>query len=169
MSAATMVPVMCRNNMSGPTVLASDPKSTHEVIFGGKGSPNGDDVQPIPDELLRTPQFAKAIAMGIIEVVAGEDNEAVQAALSVQRKAFWDRSASDAQLALDSIELAKDNDMISVLCIGPGTRPGATCPETLLVREKEIDARPPLCARHEGLAGQCIRRGNEPWQLELPG
>jgi hypothetical protein len=166
MTTATGVPVLCRNRMDGPTVLASDPKSTHEVIWGGKGSPDGTDVQPVPEEVLRTPAFARAVALGVIEVVQGADNDAVKAALQVQSDAFWKRASQDRDAALASIDTAPDNDMIVVTCIGPGTRPDTRCDEDIPVRAREKDASPPLCTRHAALAGRCVRRGDGPWTLE---
>ena len=163
---ALQLPVMCRNMMLGPTVIASDPKSTHEVIFGGKDAPDGSDVQPIPEELVRTPQFSKAISMGILQVIQGEDNAAVQAAMQIQSDAFWRRAKQDNDAAMASLETTPDNDMIAVQCIGPGTRPGTQCEDTIPVRVREMNAAPPLCARHVQLAERCLRRGNGPWILE---
>lgn len=159
--------VLCRNKMAGPTVLASDPKSTHEVIWGGMGAPDGSDVQPVPEEILRTPAFARNLALGVIEVISGGDeNPVVQAALKVQSDAFWKRVDADKATALASLETTPDNDMIAVQCIGPGTRPGTQCEDTIPVRVREKDAAPPLCARHTGLSDRCLRRGTGPWMLE---
>jgi len=163
------VPVMCRNKMAGPTVIASDPKSTHEVIFSGAGAPDGGDVQPIPDELIRVPAFSRAISLGILEVIQGSDNEAVRAALQVQSDAFWKRSQQDNETALASLDAPADNDLIAVACIGPGTRPGTRCEDTIPVRAREQDAQPPLCSRHQSLASRCLRRGTGPWELEELG
>ena len=166
MSTATIAgPVVCRNKMSGPTVIASDQRSTHEVIFGGAGDPEGKDVQYIPQEILQTPQFAAALAKGILEVVSGEDNEQVKAALQNQTDAFWNRAAKDNADALATLEAPADNDLIAIPCIGPGTREGAVCGETVPVRQREQGNQPPLCARHEALTERCVKRGTGPWEL----
>lgn len=164
MTVATTV--RCRNKMGGPTVIASDPKSTFEVRFEGLGDPDGGDIQLIPDEIARTPAFAKAISQGIFEVIEGEEHEAVKEALARQNDAFWRRARQDKDAALATLEAPADNDMIVINCIGPGPRPGAICGEEVPVRQREASLNPPLCARHAGLASQCLRRGNGPWVLE---
>jgi hypothetical protein len=158
--------VMCRNMMGGPTVIAADAKRNYEVIFGGKGDPQGEDIQPIPDFLLRTPQFRKAIRQGILEVVEGEDNPIVQSALARQTSAFHNRMRADELRAREYIDQATDDDMIAVLCIGPGTRPGTECGNQIPVRVREQGSRPPLCDSHQHLAERCVKRGSSPWVLE---
>jgi hypothetical protein len=152
--------------MGGPTVIASDPKSTYEVRFEGADDPDGGDIQLIPEEIVRTPAFAKAISQGIFEVIEGEENEAVREALTRQNDAFWRRAKQDKDSAMATLEAPADNDMIVINCIGPGSRPGAICGEEVPVRQREAVLNPPLCARHAGLAAQCVRRGTGPWMLE---
>lgn len=169
MSVATyQAPVLCRNRtpLGGPTVISSDPKSTHEVIFGSPGAQDGSDVQPVPEELLRTPQFAKAISTGVLEVVSGEDNPLIVAALKAQNDSFQRRASADKDKALLVLDQSPDNDMIAVQCIGPGTRPDTRCENTIPLRVREKDAAPPLCNLHASLAMNCVRRGNGPWTLE---
>ena len=158
--------VLCQNMMPGPTVIASDPKQTHEVTFGGKGDPAGEDVQPIPEALMRTPAFRRAIRQGILKVVAGEDNPMIQEALRRQTSSFRDRMAADELEARESLEAPAGNDMIAVTCIGPGSREGATCEEQVPIRADQEGTRPPLCDRHQHLAERCIKRGSGPWTLE---
>lgn len=158
--------VLCKNMMSGPTVIASDPKQTHEVTFGPRNDPNGEDVQPIPEALIKSPAFRRAIRQGILQVVQGEDNPLIADALARQSDAFSKRMAADELAAKESLESAAGNDMIAVTCIGPGTREGNTCEEQVPVRADQQGSRPPLCDRHEYLAERCLKRGNGPWQLE---
>jgi hypothetical protein len=159
-------PVLCRNRMSGPTVIASDPKSTHEVIFGGANSPDGSDVQPIPEELLRTPQFAKALKLGVLAVEEGEDNAFVANALKAQSDAFWKRNEAEKLTAMESLETPRDDDLVAVQCIGPGTRADTRCDNTIPVRAREKDNKPPLCDQHAGLVDRCVRRGTGDWKVE---
>lgn len=158
--------VMCRNMMSGPTVIASDTKQTHEVIFGGRDDPNGEDLQPIPEGVLKSPAFARAIRQGILQVVSGDDNPVVQAALTRQTDAFARRMSADELRARESLDHKAENDMIAVTCIGPGPREGSSCEEQIPVRSGEQASRPPLCSRHEHLGDLCVKRGSNPWQLE---
>jgi hypothetical protein len=158
--------VMCRNMMDGPTVIAADAKRNYEIIFAGKDDPGGEDIQPIPNALLATPQFQKAIRQGILVVVEGEDNPVVQAALSKQSTTFRDRMAADAMAAREVLDAPSDQDILVVTCIGPGTREGAVCGENVPVRSKDAASDPPLCSRHAHLADFAVKRGKNPWVLE---
>jgi hypothetical protein len=162
---AEAVQVVCRNLMRGPTVIASDSKSTHEVIFGGAGSPGGDDIREMPDEIIRTPQFRRAVRLGVLEIIAGEDSPEVRRALENQSDAFRLRADADRGKILESLDAPAEDDMIVVCCIAPGTRPGTACGAEIPVRQRESMASPPLCARHSSLAGMCSRRGDGPWTL----
>lgn len=166
MSSTVMTPVVCQNQMPGPTVIAADIKGSYEVTFDGKGDPSGGDVQRIPPEIVATVQFTNAIAKGILKVIEGEDNEAVQAALQKQTDAFWNRAKTERDEAMASLDQPAENDMVAVECIGPGTRPGTPCGENVPVRAREVNSTPPLCTRHTGLADQCVKRGKQPWVLE---
>lgn len=161
--------VMCQNMMGGPTVIASDPKQTHEVIFQGHNHPDGEDVQPIPEDLMRTPQFRRAIRQGIIRAVSGENNPVIQSALARQSDAFHKRLAADELRAREVLDAPAEDDLIAVICIGPGTREGNTCEEQVPIRAREQGSRPPLCSRHQHLAEMCVKRGSSPWTLESMG
>lgn len=158
--------VVCRNMMGGPTVIASDQKSTFEVVFGGKDSPDGSDYQVIPQEIVRTPQFSQAISKGILQVTQGTDNPVVRQAMQAQTDAFWKRAQADDVAAREVLDAPQDNDLIAVQCIGPGPRPGAVCGQDIPVRAREATAAPPLCPQHQSLKDQCLRRGDGPWTLE---
>lgn len=158
--------VMCRNMMGGPTVIAANSKQEHEVIFGGRDHPDGDDIQPIPAELLRSPAFAKAIRQGILRVEAGADNPIIQAAMARQTDAFAKRMSADELKAREVLDSPAQNDMLVVVCIGPGTREGSACDEQVPVRASEQGSRPPLCSRHQHLSDFCVKRGSSPWVLE---
>ena len=158
--------VLARNKMSGPTVLADSPKENYQVIFAGAGDPSGGDVQPIPDELVRVPAFARNIALGVIEIVDGQDNPIVAAALKAQSNAFWQKNEAEKLTALETLEAPRDDDLVAVTCIGPGTRADTQCEDTIPVRAREKDNKPPLCDRHAGLLERCIRRGSGAWVVE---
>jgi hypothetical protein len=160
------VQVVCRNMMPGPTTISSDQKSTVEVVFGGKDDPEGTDYQIMPEEIVRTPQFSKAISHGILEVSQGREHPQVQTALQRQSDAFWRRSAAEETAARESLDAPQQNDLIAVSCIGPGPRPGAVCGTEIPIYAREAALNPPLCPQHSGLKGQCIRRGDGPWELE---
>ena len=161
-----IAPVLCQNEMSGPTVISSDLKGTYEVTFAGKGDPSGGDVQPIPPEILATVQFSKAVSLNILSVVEGADNPIVAAALSKQSDAFRKRIEQEKVTATEYLDAPQEDDLVAVECIGPGTRPDTACGEMIPIRAREASSRPPLCSRHEALADQCVKRGRNPWVLE---
>ena len=161
--------VMVRNRMAGPTVIAADAKRSYELVFAGKDAPSGEDVQEIPEELLRTKQFRDAIRKGVLEVVEGLDHPVVVQALSRQTDSFAKRQAAENMAAREVLDAVADNDLVVVNCIGPGSRDGAVCGEQVPLKDKDQATRPPLCDRHQHLADSCVKRGNQPWVLEDQG
>jgi hypothetical protein len=159
--------VMAQNEMGGPTVLASDPRATFEVRWAGKGDPDGEDVQPVPPEIMKTVQFSQAVRKGIISLL-GPDGEVVTEALRRQRGAFQQRMTSDSLAASEAIDRVADNDIISVPCIGPSPRAGTPCGEAAMLRSAERHARPALCDRHSSLAPRYAaaeKDGSTTWVL----
>lgn len=160
--------IMCANQMLGPTVIAADAKRNYEVVFQGKGHPDGEDVQPIPEALLNTIAFRRAISRGVLKVVEGEDHPVVQQALARQSDAFARRMQQQQMADREVLDSPADADIIVVNCIGPGTREGAVCGEQVPQRHGEA-GKPPLCDRHQGLKDRCVKRGDGPWTLETDG
>jgi hypothetical protein len=166
MTDGTRTSVIARNQMGGPTIITSDPKSTYEVVFGGHGAPDGTDYQLIPREIIQTPQFEASLAKGILAVVEGEDDADVQAALAGQKAAFWERARRQDTAAREVLEAPSDNDMLALECIGPGTRADAACGIQVPVRAREAGLKAPLCSQHASLEDRCVKRGSGPWVLE---
>jgi hypothetical protein len=160
--------VMCENQMSGPTVIAGDARRNYEVVFGGKGHPDGEDVQPIPEALLRTVQFQRAISRGVLKVVEGSDHPVVVQALARQSDSFAKRMQAQDVAAREVLDSPAAADIVVVNCFGPGSRPGAVCGEQVPVRSGDT-GNPPLCDRHAGLKDRCVKRGDGPWVLEDDG
>jgi hypothetical protein len=161
--------VMCSNQMAGPTIIAGDAHRNYETIFAGKGDPDGNDVQPIPEALLRTIAFQKALRQGILLVVEGEDHPVVQQAMQRQTDSFRKRMASQDQAARESIDAPSEDDILVVTCIGPGTSDGSACGDQVPVKSRDAASRPPLCDRHRQLSDRCLKRGDGPWVLEDDG
>lgn len=164
----TVSSVMVQNMMGGPTVIAADAKRNYEMIFAGKDDPQGEDVQEVPEELLRTKQFRDALRKGILAVVQGEDHPVVVAAMARQTSAFQQRMAKENLAAREVLDAVSDHDITVVTCIGPGSREGAVCGDMVPVKEKDQNSRPPLCDRHMHLADFAVKRGTQPWALEMP-
>jgi hypothetical protein len=164
--AGDALAVMCANQMSGPTVIAADAKRNYEVVFGGQGDPDGNDVQPIPEALLRTIQFQRAISRGIIKVIEGAGHPVVQQALARQNDSFAKRMAAQQMADREVLDQPAAADIMVVNCIGPGSRQGAVCGDQVPVRSGDT-GKPPLCDRHQGFKDRCVKRGDGPWVLEV--
>lgn len=167
-NAGDALAVMCQNQMTGPTVIAADAKRNYEVVFQGLGHPDGEDVQPIPEALLRTIQFQRAISRGILKVIEGADHPVVQQALARQTDAFAKRMQSQVMADREVLDAPAAADIVVINCIGPGSRPGAICGEQVPVKSGDT-GKPPLCDRHQGLKDRCLKRGDGPWTLEDDG
>jgi hypothetical protein len=172
MTALAVEYVMAQNNMGGPTVLASSPRGEFEVRWGGKGDPNGEDIQPVPPEIMKTVQFGQAVRKGIITLL-GDEGEQVAEALAKQRGAFQSRMTSDELASAEAIDRPQDNDIIMVTCIGPSPKHGIPCGETAMVKSAEKGTKPDLCDRHIGLAPRYSQMpdatGVPVWVLNLAG
>ncbi|MCW2930007.1 MAG: hypothetical protein JWM19_969 [Actinomycetia bacterium] len=158
--------IMCANMMDGPTVIAADAKRNYEIVFAGKGDPEGNDCQPIPEYLVRTPQFSRAIRLGVLSVTEGEDHPVVAQAMARQSDSFRKRMTSDNLAAREVIDAPHEDDLLVLTCIGPGSREGAACGDMVAVKEKDQAGRPPLCSRHSHLSERCVKRGSGPWAIE---
>ena len=157
--------VMCQNQMAGPTVIAGDAKRNYEVVFAGKGDPDGNDVQPIPEALLNTIQFRRALSRGILVAIEGDDHPVVRQALTRASDAFARRMKAAETANREVLDSPAQDDIVVVNCIGPGSRKGAVCGDQVPLPGKDA-AKPPLCDRHKGLANHCVKRGDGPWVLE---
>lgn len=166
--AGDALAVMCQNQMPGPTVIAADAKRNYEVVFQGKNDPDGNDVQPIPEALLRTIQFQRAISRGVLLVIEGADHPVVQQALARQTDAFARRMQSQQTADREVLDAPAQNEITVVNCIGPGSRSGAVCGDQVPLRAGDT-GKPPLCDRHVNLKDRCVKRGDGPWTLDDDG
>jgi hypothetical protein len=151
-----LAPVYVQNNQDGPTVLASDPKGTIVVEWAGKGDPTGNDIQPIPEEMLSLPSFTRALSRGVLTLLKDESDPVAVAALEKQTASWQARTQQAAANAVSAIDQASNNDIIQVSCIGPNSRGQGLCGEPVAVREKEQYAKPTLCDLHKDLAPEFV-------------
>lgn len=142
--------LLVRNLQPGPTVFA-DKASDTSIEWAGRDDPSGDDLQQVPEALLKDNiQFLRAVQRGVFEVV--DPSEDTKALLDRQVNAWKERQSADTAQAQASIDPAANNDIISVPCVGPNSRGNGDCGEPVTVREKQSADRPPLCPMHESLA-----------------
>lgn len=148
-------PVYVQNNQDGPTVLATDPKGTIVVEWAGKGDLNGNDIQPIPEEMLNHVAFTRALSRNVLSLLEDQSDPEVVDALHKQQEAWLARTQRSAKVATDAIESATNNDLIQMTCVGPGAR-GGQCEIQVPVRDREKDTKPVLCDRHKDLAPEYV-------------
>lgn len=148
------MPVLVRNTESGRTVF-SDPVKKISVEWAGAGDPNGEDLQQVPDEIVTgSAAFIKTLQRGIL--VVEEASEETKAVLDKQTSSFRARQEQAAQVASSTMDQQARNDLISVDCIGPNARGTGSCGDPVPVREKDLDAKPPLCPKHKSLEPQYV-------------
>jgi hypothetical protein len=146
--------IVVRNNHEGPSVFSDDGPPKVAIEWLGKGDPTGGDIQEVPSTLADNINFRRAVSRGVFEIV--EADEEVMAKLAGNATSWRDRQAASNAAAMASIDQAKDEDIIQMTCVGPGTRPGATCDQPVPVRERNKNEAPPLCSVHESLKGQFL-------------
>jgi hypothetical protein len=148
--------VLARNLMDGPTVLSSDPKSTHFVEWAGRGDQAGNDVQLVPEEIVKTVPFARAVQRGVLSVENLEDNPELQGMLNKQTAAWTARQQlADADIR-STIETTANKDMVTLACIGPSTKGLQDCGEDVTMRDLTKYDAPPLCHRHINLVHEYV-------------
>lgn len=148
------MPVLVKNTEVGPLVF-SDVKANISLEWAGAGDPNGEDLQQVPDEMVtQNTQFIKLVNRGLL--VIEEAPEAVREAMERQQSSYEARRNAESTKASASIDQQANNDLITKPCVGPNNRGQGECGEFVPVREKDSDEKPPLCPRHQNLAGQFI-------------
>lgn len=147
------MPLLVRNLMSGPTVVAlrdSDP-----LILESAGDVNGGDVQRCADSAADDVNFLKALDAGMIEIESAP--ETVRASLAKQAAAHAERRQQAAQVAEASLDRAAQNDMVMVECVGPSPSGRGQCGTPVPVRERSLGDKAPLCSSHEQLRSQYVQ------------
>lgn len=148
--------LLVRNTLDGPLVLSSDPKGTHFVEWGPAGDEMGNDVQPCPEEFVNLPAFHKQVQRGTLVVENPEDNPEVLQIIERQNKAWRDRQSGAAAKATEVIDPEKNDDIVTLQCVGPNSRGGGQCDTQVPVKDKTKNDKPPLCSTHADLASQFV-------------
>ncbi len=150
--------VALRNEKSGVVVLTPDnPGAQGFLRFEAKDDPSGGDIQYVDQSVASSPACARAIMSNVLSVdeatlsseAAKSFGERMQAAES-QRQRVEDAAAA-------VIDRPETRDIIGMACVGPGTRHGATCGESVNLRELGSNDVAPLCTRHASLSIEYIK------------
>lgn len=148
--------VVARNRMDGVTVLSSDAKGTHSVEWAAYRDPSGDDIQFIPEEVLMSVAFRRAVSHGVLEIIEDESDPEVVQALTLQVEAFKRRQEGAREDVEATIEKPTNRDSISVFCVGPDSRGTGKCGTPVAIAEKKLKDEPPLCSQHRHLSQQFV-------------
>jgi len=151
--------VVARNNHDGIVILSSDARGGPTVEWGAKNDINGDDFQFIPEAVLNTPAFQRAVVRGLIEIVDEQSDPEVVKALNRQVAAFRRRQEGAKSEAAELIDRPDDRASISLFCVGPDSRGIGECGESVIMRvggKDQRDAEPPLCSQHKHLRLQFV-------------
>ena len=147
--------VSVRNTMGGHLVLTPDLAKGDYIEWRGAGDPTGQDVQLVSPDVVRSPNFQKMLKRGALAII---DDEAEIAEADRRQQEEWERRLRTGdENAEESIDRKANNDAIVLPCVGPGPRgTESKCGENVVVKEKDKDARPPLCAQHDHLSSQYV-------------
>lgn len=147
------MPLMVQNNGASTTLFAL-PGGRQPIIWAPSGSPNGEDVQRVPDDLAKDIEFLRALDHGVLTVVDGDDPDVL---VSLQRSSsqYAERQARAREASEALLDRRQDRDIVGEACIGPDSRGNdGKCGNQVLMRASERNETPPLCNIHKGLAPQ---------------
>lgn len=143
-----LVPV--RNMQSGPTVFR-DAANDVTIRWEGRGDPNGQDWQYVPEHYKQHPVFANNLRLKILAI--GTLDEASDALTTSSGPSAGEALEAQAAAAIHRPEV---NDFLTKTCIAPGQRAGIACGVTVPIRQSEITTTPPLCDGHKALAASYV-------------
>lgn len=151
-----------QNTHDGYTTYNHGPLSSGEQFkWGGKNSPDADDVQAIPGYVVRSPQFQAVLNKGLFVLV--EDNATEMAG------EIWRQRAEEEKVeVLSSLDNADDEVLEQFTCPGPGKKgTNSPCGEQVFLRRKDSEEKPPLCSRHASYA-KYFTKGEDGWERISP-
>lgn len=139
---------LVRNNQAGPSVFTDD-RLKQQVEWQGSGDPNGLDIQPVPDDMLDSVHFQRAVVRGIFSIEEG--TEKADEIFAMHRREWEDRQDRANDAGKEALDLVQDKDELVLSCIGPKGHTGELCGEQVLVKSAKRNEAPPLCAKHQNL------------------
>jgi hypothetical protein len=147
------MPFALRNRLTSAQLV--EPLDQRPIIWRPHGDPAGEDIQVVPDALRDDIRLNKAVKMGNLEWLEGDD--VIDAAYDRQR-AYGEQTAIAAAETLTSHIQVQDtaNTMVGVPCIESGSRPGVKCDLQVVMPIADQHRRPPLCVNHQHLGNQYV-------------
>ncbi len=98
------MPVLVRNLEGGPTVLTHPPTGA-QLEWAGRGDKDGNDVQEVSEEVLRSSDMTRVIRKGILKIV---DDAAAAQAIARQGDAHRERVQAEQKASLQAIDDTSD-------------------------------------------------------------
>lgn len=148
---------LVRNRQGGPTVI-EDRQIDAVITWAGHGSPDGEDIQEVPEGLLKNAGFGRALRKGIFEII--EDADAQQLHERNQARNYAAKIEAEQAVVDSALEASsRDNDLIPVKCMISG--------EELMMREGDLREHPPLADRFRDREGEFVSR--ETGELDATG
>lgn len=97
------MPVLVRNNEGGPTCYTHKASGT-QLEWAGRGDPDGNDIQEVEDDLLKTSDMSRVMRKGILSRV---DDATGQQALRRQTESHVERTKADHEAIVSTIGSAE--------------------------------------------------------------
>lgn len=94
------MPVLVRNNEGGPTCYTHKASGT-QLEWAGRGDPDGNDIQEVEDDLLKTSDMSRVMRKGILSRV---DDATGQQALRRQTESHVERTKADHEAIVSTID-----------------------------------------------------------------
>lgn len=145
--------VLVRNQAPGCTVF-TDKKTGNAYEWQGRGDPGGEDLQYVDPDLMKDPNFRRALDRRVLVIEDASPEILEQNAK--RHEDFLAREAAAATAVLDKVDQQAANDILAIPCIGPGARPGVACGAGTMLRESQVAERPPLCSTHAHLSNEYV-------------
>jgi hypothetical protein len=117
------------------------------ITWQGAGNPLGEDIQDVPEALLKNAGFNRALRKGIFEVI--QDQSTIDRYLSAQGDNYTHQRQVESQAVAATLEASnRDQDWIPVKCLVSG--------EEIMMREGDLAERPPLADRYADRASEFV-------------
>ena len=138
---------LVRNRQPGPTIL-DDRNADVVITWEGAGHPQGEDVQDVPETVMKNVGLVRSIRKGVLEVVV-EDASTTNDRFARQSVDFDKAAKAQHAAVMDTLEpSSRDKDLIEYKCLISG--------DTIIMSERDHQDRPPLADRYADRAGEFV-------------
>lgn len=141
------------SNQTESAINFTDEETKTNVRWGPKSDPTGVAYQQVPDTILESPHFQRALRKGLLKKEEGTAAE-LAAMMDIATQSWQlDQDEKAAQLG-QVVVPQQTSDIYGIKCVGPNSRGTGQCDALVPVAEASLDERPPLCPAHSGMAAK---------------